>query len=67
MSKENRPFGKKAHDRPFGKKAHDRQNTLFDVGRSMFDVHFLVNPSYETPAEHPKPSVSDNMLSDKDN
>ena len=21
------------------------QNTLFDVGRSMFDVHFLVNPS----------------------
>jgi len=26
----------------------NRQNTLFDVGRSMFDVHFLVNPSYET-------------------
>ena len=24
------------------------QNSLFDVGRSMFDVHFLVNSSYET-------------------
>ncbi len=24
------------------------QNTLFDVGRSMFDVHFLVSPLYET-------------------
>jgi hypothetical protein len=23
---------------PFDTKAHDRQNTLFDVGRSMFDV-----------------------------
>ena len=22
------------------------QNSLFDVGRSMFDVHFLSNPSY---------------------
>jgi len=29
----------------------DGQNTLFDVGRSMFDVHFLVNPSYETSQE----------------
>ena len=25
-----------------------RQNTLFDVGRSMFDVYFLVNPYYKT-------------------
>jgi len=22
----------------------NRQNSLFDVGRSMFDVHFFVNP-----------------------
>ncbi len=28
-----------ALDRPFETKAHDRQNSLFDVGRSMFDVH----------------------------
>jgi hypothetical protein len=28
-------------------KAHDRQNSLFDVGRSMFDVQilFLLGPS----------------------
>jgi len=25
-------------NRPFDTKAHDGQNTLFDVGRSMFDV-----------------------------
>ena len=24
------------------------QNSLFDVGRSMFDVYFLINPSYES-------------------
>ena len=29
------------HETP---EALDGQNSLFDVGRSMFDVHFLVNP-----------------------
>jgi hypothetical protein len=32
-------------NRPFGTKAHDRQNTLFDVGRSMFDVRPARNAS----------------------